>query len=71
MGFTFHGKELVWHASALQQFKYRVKEITGRSRGVSMERKVVELTVYLRGWINYFAYMDVGEGREQDAEASG
>lgn len=54
LGFTFHGKELVWHAKALQQFKYRVKEITGRSRGVSMERKVVELTVYLRGWINYF-----------------
>lgn len=54
LGFTFRGKELVWHATALQQFKYRVKEITGRSRGVSMERKIVELTVYLRGWINYF-----------------
>ena len=54
LGFTFHGKELVWHAKALQQFKYRVKEITGRSRGISMEKKIIELSAYLRGWINYF-----------------
>lgn len=54
LGFTFHGKELVWHAKALQQFKCRVKEITGRSRGISMEKKIIELSAYLRGWINYF-----------------
>ena len=71
LGFSFRGKELVWHAKVLQQFKHCVKEITGRSRGVSMEKKIIELSVYLRGWINYFAYMDVGEGREQDAVALG
>ncbi len=54
LGFSFRGSKLVWHNKSLQQFKYRVKEITGRSRGISMERKVRELTVYLRGWINYF-----------------
>lgn len=54
LGFSFHGKQLVWHDKALQQFKCRVREITGRSRGISMERKVRELTLYLRGWINYF-----------------
>ena len=54
LGFTFHGKKLVWHDKALQQFKHRVKEITGRSRGISMEKKIHELTQYLRGWINYF-----------------
>jgi len=54
LGFTFHGKKLVWHDKALQQFKHRIKEITGRSRGISMEKKIHELTLYLRGWINYF-----------------
>jgi RNA-directed DNA polymerase len=54
LGFSFFGKKLVWHDKVLQQFKHRVREITGRSRGISMERKVHELTLYLRGWINYF-----------------
>jgi RNA-directed DNA polymerase len=54
LGFSFHGKQLVWHDKALHQFKCRIREITGRSRGISMERKIHELTLYLRGWINYF-----------------
>src|SRR5690606_18539756 len=35
LGFTFRGTQLVWHEKALHQFKYRVRQITGRSRGVS------------------------------------
>ena len=54
LGFTFRGKKLAWHEKALQQFKYRVRQITGRSRGIAMEDKVKELVLYLRGWINYF-----------------
>lgn len=54
LGFTFRGSKLAWHEKALQQFKYRVRQITGRSRGVSMESKMKELVQYLRGWINYF-----------------
>ena len=54
LGFSFVGKQLVWHEKVLHQFKFRIKEITGRSRGISMERKIHELTLYLRGWINYF-----------------
>src|SRR5690606_25935588 len=54
LGFSFFGKKLVWHDKSLHQFKCRVKEITGRSRGISMEQKIRELTLYLRGWINYF-----------------
>jgi len=54
LGFSFHGSKLVWHEKVLQQFKRRVKELTGRSRGISMEKKIRELTRYLRGWINYF-----------------
>lgn len=54
LGFTFRGVKLAWHDNALQQFKYRVRQITGRSRSIAMEKKIQELTLYLRGWINYF-----------------
>lgn len=54
LGFTFRGAKLAWHEKALQQFKYRVRQITGRSRGIAMEKKVKELVLYVRGWINYF-----------------
>ncbi|MES2824491.1 MAG: group II intron maturase-specific domain-containing protein [Pseudomonadota bacterium] len=48
-----------WHADAELKFKYRVKTLTGRSRGISMEKRINELTIYLRGWINYFG---IGQG---------
>lgn len=54
LGFTFRGSKLAWHEKVVQQFKFRVRQLTGRSRGISMEHKVRELTQYLRGWINYF-----------------
>ena len=54
LGFGFRGSQLVWSESALHQFNYRVRQLTGRSRGISMETKIQELTRYLRGWINYF-----------------
>jgi RNA-directed DNA polymerase len=39
---------------AVDRFKGRVRELTNRTRGVSMERMVEELSRYLRGWIGYF-----------------
>ena len=36
------------------RFKERVRELTSRTRGISTERMVEELTRYLRGWIGYF-----------------
>ncbi|MEZ6035779.1 MAG: group II intron maturase-specific domain-containing protein [Planctomycetaceae bacterium] len=38
----------------LKAFKRRIKEITGRSRGISMERRLTDLNRYVRGWIGYF-----------------
>ena len=32
----------------------RIREITGRSRGISMERRLSELRTYVRGWMGYF-----------------
>ena len=38
----------------LKAFKRRIKELTGRSRGISMKRRLNDLRRYLRGWIGYF-----------------
>ena len=39
---------------AADRFKERVRELTRRTRGVSIERMAEELTRYLRGWLGYF-----------------
>jgi len=39
---------------AVDRFKGRVREITSRTRGVSIERMAEELARYLRGWLGYF-----------------
>jgi group II intron reverse transcriptase/maturase len=40
---------------SLDKLKARVREITKRNRGVSLERVITELNSLLRGWINYYA----------------
>jgi len=39
---------------AVDRFKGRIRELTQRTRGVSMERMAGDLARYLRGWIGYF-----------------
>ena len=43
---------------ALLKFKDRVRELTGRNRGISMERMVEDLSRYLRGWQGYFGFCE-------------
>ena len=42
-------------AKSLKRFKQRIRELTGRSWGVSMERRLSELRSFVRGWMGYFA----------------
>ena len=39
---------------AVDRFKERIRELTSRTRGVSMERMAEDLSRYLRGWLGYF-----------------
>jgi RNA-directed DNA polymerase len=39
---------------AVVRFKERVRELTSRTRGVSIEQMAEELARYFRGWIGYF-----------------
>ena len=55
LGFTFRRQKIVWSEKSEAQFKRRVKALTGRSWGVSMEYRLEKLSEYLRGWMAYFA----------------
>lgn len=55
LGFTFKGLKIVWSDKVLHRFKHRVRQLTGRSWGVSMEHRYTELRRYVVGWLNYFA----------------
>lgn len=39
---------------AVGRYKERIRELTYRTRGVSIKRMAEDLTQYLRGWIGYF-----------------
>src|SRR6516162_8875578 len=46
---------------ALDRFKARIREITRRAKGVSMETVLEELVPYMRGWRNYFGFCETPE----------
>ncbi|MBW2187454.1 MAG: group II intron reverse transcriptase/maturase [Deltaproteobacteria bacterium] len=54
LGFTFSNGRLKWHAKTLHKFKQRVRILTNRNWGVSMHYQLYKLSLFLRGWINYF-----------------
>jgi len=54
LGFTFRGTKLRWSDRAFVDFKHRVRELTGRSWGVSMAYRLHKLAQYVRGWMGYF-----------------
>jgi RNA-directed DNA polymerase len=47
--------------NALGRFKARVREITRRAKGVSIEATVKELAPYMRGWRAYFGFCETPE----------
>ncbi len=57
LGFSFlRNKEATIRIAPkkLEQLKERVREITSRTRSISMESRLKELNRYLMGWIGYF-----------------
>lgn len=65
LGFTFKGKKLAATAKAVIKFKHRLKNLTGRSWGISMRDRYGHIHVYVAGWMNYFGigmrYTDIME----------
>ncbi len=59
LGFSFTGAKEPRRRiapKAIVRFKQKVRELTGRTRGISLEAMTKELTSYLRGWKGYFGF---------------
>jgi len=39
---------------AIARFKERIRELTSRTRGISLPKMVTDTATYLRGWLGYF-----------------
>ena len=64
LGFSFTaGPEVkrVIAPKALDRFKRRIREITRRAKGVSIETTIEELAPYMRGWRSYFGFCETPE----------
>jgi RNA-directed DNA polymerase len=64
LGFSFSaGPEVkrVIAPKALERFKQRIREITRRAKGVSIETTMEELAQYMRGWRSYFGFCETPE----------
>jgi RNA-directed DNA polymerase len=61
LGFSFSdGPEIkrIIAPKALDRFKDRIREITRRAKGVSIEETIAELAPYMRGWRGYFGFCE-------------
>ncbi|MGK5090449.1 group II intron reverse transcriptase/maturase [Deltaproteobacteria bacterium TL4] len=54
LGFTFNRGKIAWHPKTVEAFKRKVRRLTNRNWGISMEVQIAKLSQYLRGWGNYF-----------------
>jgi RNA-directed DNA polymerase len=64
LGFSFTDGPEVKRAiapKALERFKKRIREITRRAKGVSIETTIEKLAPYMRGWQNYFGFCETPE----------
>src|SRR5262244_2724810 len=64
LGFSFSdGPEIkrIIAPKAMDRFKHRIRDITRRAKGVSIEDTIAELAPYMRGWRSYFGYCETPE----------
>jgi RNA-directed DNA polymerase len=58
----FLGYRILWEGRltiaprSLERAKRRIRKITRRNRGISLEQMIGELNSYLTGWVTYFRY---------------
>ncbi|MGF7431930.1 group II intron reverse transcriptase/maturase [Thermoanaerobacterium thermosaccharolyticum] len=62
LGFSFYIKEnkvrIRIHEKSIKRFKEKVREITNRNKGISMEYRIRRLNQITTGWVNYFGLAD-------------
>jgi RNA-directed DNA polymerase len=62
LGFTFTGGKKPNRRQiapeSIARFKVRIRQLTRRNRGVSMEERIEGLSKYMKGWFGYFGYCE-------------
>jgi len=61
LGFSFYGVKrphIRFAPKTLQRFKDRVRQLTNRTWGISIEERLKHLNTYSTGWMNYFYLVD-------------
>lgn len=59
LGFSFTSEKATRRRiapKARERFEERIRELTGRNQGISMARRIAELSEYMRGWMGYFRF---------------
>jgi RNA-directed DNA polymerase len=57
---TFHRKpRMKVPASSVDRLKAKIRKVTRRGRGRNLQHIIGELTLILRGWVNYFRWVEV------------
>jgi group II intron reverse transcriptase/maturase len=63
LGFSFYrnkeGVRMRVHSKPLERFKEKVRTITSRSNGTSIEMRIKKLNQLIVGWVNYFKLADI------------
>jgi hypothetical protein len=47
------------HPKSVRKLKDKIREVTGRSNGMSIEERKTRLNLMIRGWVNYFKLADM------------
>ena len=57
-GFYYDSRQRMYkakpHQKSVERIKQKIRELTARSWGVSMEYRILRLNQTIRGWVNYF-----------------
>ena len=71
LGFSFYFKkgyaQIRIHEKSYMKFKDKIRDITNRNKGISMEWRLRKLNEITTGWINYFGIAE-GKNKIQDIE---
>ncbi len=62
LGFSFtrgkHAHRRKIAPESIRRFKQRVRQLTSRTRSISLEQQIAQLSEYLRGWKAYFGFAE-------------
>lgn len=68
-GFYYDSRQRMYkakpHQKSVERIKQKIKELTSRSWGVSMEYRIMRLNQTIRGWVNYFKFGNMKTTCEQ------